>query len=422
MLMPGSPSRFRSALRFVGGAGVAASLPLLAIFALTLTRGGNGADGLPIQYKAPALLATLLVHETLIEIPERRQVQDRPEAEGVRNIILIVDESVRGDYAARPELLPSLARMDRYRYDFGIAVAATNCSVGSNMAFRMGATQEGFQDSLNANPYLWDYARSAGYQSVFIEAQASHGRLNNRISLYEKGRIDEFIWVDGPDRFARDIAAANLIRARMQREGKHFVYVVKSGVHFPYEGSYDVNSAPYRPHMTGMDVPDRGRMRNSYKNALRHSIDGFFSALGAEGLDLSNAVIIYTSDHGQNLLDNGSQLTHCSVANSTASEGLVPMMVLSAQPQVVEKLRPNLAANRDRLSHFNIVPTILEIMGYARTGGGATIFDPQTGGRGFYSGVVRVGNNPLPGKFNRLTFVPVPDAAVSGAAKWSEER
>jgi len=402
----------RGVLGFPGVAGFVASLPFFAVCALLFVRGGSGSDGLPIQYKAPALFAMVLVNEAFAEIPERRKVEVGPVEKGIRNIVLIVDESVRGDYASSSELLPSLGRMSRYRHDFGIAVSATNCSAGSNMTLRMGAAQKGFQDTINLNPYIWDYARRAGYRSVFVEAQYIRGRLNNRISLDEKARIDEFIWADGRDRFSRDLAAARLVRSWIRREGKHFVYVVKSGIHFPYEGSYDVESAHYHPHMDGMVVPDRERMRNSYKNAIRYAIDGFFRELAEGGLDLSDSIIIYTSDHGQNLLDNGSQLTHCSVDNSTTSEVLVPLMVFSGQPQIVEKLRKYAVINRDKLSHFNIVPTILEVMGFPPTDGSSTIFDRVDDARGFYTGVVRIGNRSGPGKFNQLRFVPVSAAEV----------
>lgn len=191
------------------------------------------------------------------------------------------------------------------------------------------------------------------------------------------------------------------------------MYVVKAGVHFPYEGSYDVAAAPYRPHMEGMIVPDRERMRNSYKNAIRYSIDGFFRELTEGGLDLSDSMIIYTSDHGQSLLDNKSQLTHCSVEDSTVSEGLVPLMVFSGYPQIVGKLREYATINRDKLSHFNVVPTIIEAMGFRHPEGLATMLDASAGdARGFYTGVVRVGSLKGPGKFNQLRFVPISAAEI----------
>ena len=40
-------------------------------------------------------------------------------------------------------------------------------------------------------------------------------------------------------------------------------------------------------------------------------------------------VILYTSDHGQNLLDNGLRLSHGSVENHTQEEGLLPMLVIT---------------------------------------------------------------------------------------------
>lgn len=226
----------RGLLGLPGVAVFTACLPFVAMGGLVFLRGGDGSDGLPIQYKAAALFATVVVNEALAESPERRHVDGEPVREGIRNIVLIVDESVRGDYASSPDLLPSLQRLSRYRHDFGIAVSATNCSAGSNLALRTGATQSEFQKTINENPYIWDYARRAGYQSVFIEAQVARGRLNNRMSLAEKARIDEFVWVEGGgavlSRRGRGQIGPNVDRAR----GKAFRVRGQSRSPFPVRG------------------------------------------------------------------------------------------------------------------------------------------------------------------------------------------
>ena len=42
---------------------------------------------------------------------------------------------------------------------------------------------------------------------------------------------------------------------------------------------------------------DKELLVNSYKNTIHWSVDHFFKTL-TEGVDLTNVIIIYTSDHG----------------------------------------------------------------------------------------------------------------------------
>jgi glucan phosphoethanolaminetransferase (alkaline phosphatase superfamily) len=108
----------------------------------------------------------------------------------------------------------------------------------------------------------------------------------------------------------------------------------------------------------------RERLVNSYKNSVRYNVDGFFREL-LQG-DFRNAAIIYTSDHGLSLLDHDNVLTHCNSVDPHEFEGLVPLLALSGDSELQGRFLEAALINRDRASHFQIFPTLLELLGFDR--------------------------------------------------------
>ena len=108
--------------------------------------------------------------------------------------------------------------------------------------------------------------------------------------------------------------------------------------------------------------------RNAYKNTLLWNVGEFFSRVFAKA-DMSNALLIYTSDHGQDLHERGNPglNLHCG-GDPVAEEGLVPLVVIQGDQLRTLDWQKALAANKDRSSHYNIFPTLLQLMGYDLAG------------------------------------------------------
>ena len=166
--------------------------------------------------------------------------------------------------------------------NFGYATAASNCSTATNLALRMGATAGRFLEDLRRNPYIWNYARQAGYRTVLVQAQVSQGVYSNNLLPEERDAIDEIIYADGDTLREKDINAAVVLGDRLRNSTPNFIYVNKAGTHFPYESAYDVDEAVYTPHLgdrtQGSVFEDSARfadkelMINSYKNAIQLSV------------------------------------------------------------------------------------------------------------------------------------------------------
>ena len=372
-------------------------LPFVIIFILSMIRGGGGTDGLPIQYKTASLFAHIKASQFFSPDIVRSNVKipNFQDARSSKNIILIVDESVRGDFLDINYMrgtTPNLLSQESSISNFGLAVSGANCSSGSNQILRTGAQPSSFQETLMRNPFVWDYAKAAGYNTVYIDAQAKKGRLNNRMTLDEKSKINEFIYSEGISRYKRDLNAISIIKEKIQSDEPNFIYLVKSGIHFPYESSYPPEQGEFKPHMEGGHVINSKQlMINSYKNAISFSTDGFFKYLFEE-LDFSETVLIYTADHGQNLMDNGVQLTHCSTENASNYEALVPLFAVTGDVNFQGLFERFSQENFNKTSHFNIYPTLLLLFGYDATitnkTHGETLFSNLNLERSFISGVV----------------------------------
>lgn len=356
--------------------------PIAGIMGVLLTHGGDGADGLPVQYTTTAFAAVLGI-ERLAYGPEPKRTEvavaptDKPRP---RNVIVIMDESVRGDLLDlnRPGgMYSGLLPHREVMANFGIVSSIANCSAASNAAFRYGVGRQSPLADLRTKPSIWQYAKKAAYRTIYIDGQRHNGWLHNLMTGEERAQIDEHIQLSAatPPR-ERDMQIARRLRQIIQ-DGRQpaFVYVNKMGAHFPYEGKYPPERAvlPVLARTTlvdgikprAEDSATRTSFRNSYLNALAWNVGNFFDTLLAD-LDLSNTVIVYTSDHGQNLHEDGSPgyATHCTSSNSSPTEGIVPLVILTQMPAVLATMREAAKKNRDRASQFDVFPSVLALLGY----------------------------------------------------------
>lgn len=363
--------------------------PLLGLLLLTgilFVRAGEGARGLPVMY-TPLAYLNLLTYETLHDHVGARQPVSLPRSGPAmaRDIVLLIDESVSGNYLDlnTPQGVPTpLTRPQPGLkiFNYGYAASIANCSADTNVTLRYGGTRADYLRINSTQPSIWQYAHQAGLATVYIDAQRSGGNLQNLMTDTEKRDIDRFIQFDDTPVLQRDMAvAAKLVE--LLGDGKPQLIVVnKVGAHFPVHDKYPdafMNWRPALPRGQYADVTDTGSRdgfsgsaqdwvlyRNAYRNTLAWNVGEFFTRLFA-GADLSQAVVIYTSDHGQDLHERGNPglNTHCD-SDPVMEEGLVPLVVIQGEGVEALDWQANLAVNRDRSSHYNLFPTLLQLFGY----------------------------------------------------------
>ncbi|QVM94430.1 sulfatase-like hydrolase/transferase [Pseudomonas sp. SORT22] len=367
--------------------------PLLGIALLTailFVRAGEGARGLPIMY-TPLAYANLMLYESLHDSvgPREPVTLARSGPALARDIVLIIDESVSGNYldlntahGVRSQL--NQARPGVSIFNYGYAASIANCSSDTNVTLRYGGTRDDYLRINSTLPSIWQYAKAAGLGTVYIDAQRTGGNLQNLMNAAEKRDIDQFIQFDSTPVRDRDMAAVAKLTELLADGKAQLIVINKVGVHFPVHDKYPDDFMTYRPALPRgqyTDITDTGRRdgfngqpedwvlyRNSYMNSLLWNVGEFFNRLFAKA-DLSQAVLIYTSDHGQDLHERGNPglNTHCD-SNPVEEEGLVPLVVIQGQGLQTLDWQAQLATNKDRSSHYNIFPTLLQLLGYDPAG------------------------------------------------------
>jgi glucan phosphoethanolaminetransferase (alkaline phosphatase superfamily) len=274
------------------------------------------------------------------------------------NLVLVIDESLRGDHLSingyQRQTTPTLFDLDRQGYliNWGIAVSAATCSIYSNSHILTGVIPTVDSHKLISKwPSVFQYAKTMGYSTVYIDAQQNY--LWNGLTVGDQKYIDKRIDTDElGDDIDSDTRAASLINTETKNSTGKFIVVNKRGVHILYENSYPQTEAHWLPTPPGRDYQAYPKLViNAYDNAIHYNIEKFLSALIPDGQLLQNTIIVYTSDHGETLQENGEEWSHC---NNTNREASVPLFIIG-------KLN-TFPDTKYQASHSNILPTILDLM------------------------------------------------------------
>jgi glucan phosphoethanolaminetransferase (alkaline phosphatase superfamily) len=361
---------------------------LALLFGTLMWRQGDGAAGLPPSWVGLGYASLYAYDLAQGAVGPREPVALVPVKNMVdRDIVLIIDESVAGQYldingptGVRSGLMtPPLGAEV---HNFGLAASISNCSMGSNVGLRFGATRTDYRRMIGTMPSIWSYAKKAGLRTAYLYAQRG-GENENYMTNLEREDIDRSFLFDHLAAIDRDQAVAQTLAELINDDQHDFILVNKMGAHFPVHASYPEKFARYAPalprnafwtvegdsdesraSLLGQKA-DWRRYRNAYRNTITWTVGAFFDRLFA-GADMGKALVIYTSDHGQTFHDNGSPglSTHCR-QNPDIEEGVVPLVVIDSLRKPMRTWQDAVKTGKNASSHFRIFPTLLSLMGYS---------------------------------------------------------
>jgi arylsulfatase A-like enzyme len=200
---------------------------------------------------------------------------------------------------------------------------------------------------------------------VFIDAQAPSLTLGNDyqnfMTVQERSVIDHVFLLHDVEPQDADEALGKIIAGELRQGGPVFIYANKNGAHFPYDHSYPASAAIFHPTMTESAADTVEARSNSFRNGIAWSVDRFMEQLFAE-TDFKDTTMIYTSDHGQQLMPG--KLTHCQAEKPDQMMSVVPLMVHTSDPDLRKKFEAGAAVLQNKASHFQIAPTLYSLMGY----------------------------------------------------------
>ena len=292
-----------------------------------------------------------------------------------QNIILIVDESIGGKYLSingyNKETTPYLKSIKNQYINLGLASSTANCSASSNILLMSGIQLNELPDNANnvlKKPNIFQYAKKAGYTTHYISGQSINNRLQNYMSKFDLQYIDDFSQPKEEYRHKKIPEEEVVLATKKALKGsaKNFIYIVKHGAHFQWEKSYPQSEQYFFPTLGSKDalsLEKKSEALNSYLNAIRYNVDLFFKEFlnKVNCLERDDTLIIYTSDHGQSILEQGRIATHCDSTNPPLSQGIVPLLIFHPKD---DTLIGNFNFKQNIYSHYEIVPSIKKLMGY----------------------------------------------------------
>jgi len=290
----------------------------------------------------------------------------------VDNVIFIMDETVRDDYMSinNPDMdtTPYLQTVPLVNYGRGLSIA--NSSRHSNTAVRTGLRPDQMPDTTYVafkKPNLFQFAKNAGFQTHYANAQMDGTTLDNMMNKFDLPFMDTFKNVRSvPDKVCGDQAVADFILKYAKKGTKNFFYVNKAGNHFPYAHQYPETETIYSPaHKKGEEQTDPIKTINAYKNSMRWTVDRFFAYLLPK-LKGTNFLIVYVSDHGENIANARCNSGHCSLINASPDETRVAFFTFSDDPKVLKLLAQAQPLKHNKATQFDVFPTLLWSMGYGK--------------------------------------------------------
>jgi len=375
-------------------------VPISAVILITIGfQYSNGLfDRYPSFFRVPAML--VFAGQSRLYDGERSKIAySGPLDAQVEKIVLIVDESIRADILGingyQKDTTPYLRSLETGVVNFGLAASSSNCSDYSNLILRTGMKKEEIPDDKQMSlktPSIWQFTRKAGYYNVYLDAQTAEEWENyqNFMNEQEASFVDEITRDRQEVAYESDGVTREKLIALLKQPGKTFIILNKYGLHFPYFRSYPKKYNIFTPALArGEPMNDREKALNSFMNGLRWSVDDWFKDLLAESEEFRPYVIIYTSDHGQNIVDDGTLATHCR-PRANRFEGIVPMMVFSNNEVFLERFKAAQETSYNKTSHFQIFPTLIRLAGYqgswVRRHYGASLSEPTGTPPEFFAG------------------------------------
>lgn len=271
------------------------------------------------------------------------------------DVLMIILESIRRD-ALRPEIMPALWGLSRRGVRFDQHSASSCASHEAVFSLLYGLLP--LRDELlvaNVQPTLPVTLRQAGYDTYFV-AGFAHKWVGLTGFTGPRFFVQHIVSAgEEPERDRASIATAReLLTTPHDRPRLVVLYVIAT--HFPYWYPDDAEVfSPAEPLPSLFDITlseRRTPLINRYHNSVRYLDQGLADLLA--GIDPTRTVVVATGDHGESFFDDGT-VVHMSRLSDAQID--VPLVIVG----------PGLPAGAERndpTTHTDIVPTILDLLGY----------------------------------------------------------
>jgi glucan phosphoethanolaminetransferase (alkaline phosphatase superfamily) len=331
---------------------------------------------------------------------ERPRVPELTPAKAPLNVVFVVQESLgrrrMSLYGYHRPTTPRLEAWSRAEPE-SLAVFSHGLTNSGNTSVVLpelltGLPPSASLEALHSAPFLWQYARAAGYRTLLLSAQSFkyaafadyflstpperfYTADNEDDDLVNGGGIDDRVFTERVNR-ELDLALSD--------SRPFFAVLQYNATHHPI-----LKLPPQAPELAGTSRVDR------YDNAvalLDELLDDLKRRLAEKGV-LDRTLIVVTSDHGECLGEHPIHRTQSYYDEVMA----IPILVYA--PEQLKKERPDavraLFDNRElNVQNLDLPPTLLDAMGllerpevreFTRAMTGQSLFRPVPRGRAIYA-------------------------------------
>ena len=328
--------------------------------------------GAPAFQTAPVAYAGTLLRATDIRTGKNTQsTAHRPALPSVTHsadapdIVWVIGESLTEThmqvYGYNRPTTPNIQRMrDAHQAMVYQDVLATSPRTMSSVPYILSGLQGvDPQGMIYAAPSIFNYAKSAGYQTALITSQDFQWRnvdklfVDKDVDHFQQGidfssSVNVSVGADDHKMFERGVQP--YLDKAASKPAPVFLVLQLSGSHTPYAAQVPANMKQFLPEESPTDI-------NAYDNTVWYT-DKFIDRLVQEVRKTRpNAWIFFTSDHGQDI--GGRDKQNKFHGSLTPYVIHVPLVVF-APTQQVAKLQMNVKAP---VAHADMFATSLDLMG-----------------------------------------------------------
>lgn len=194
--------------------------------------------------------------------------------------------------------------------------------------------------------------KEVGYSTAVFSNQAK----NHSYTQYFSEEADNVEYLEGDKHYDHNLIELLRDNLKKNKGKKQFVILHTYGSHFNYKERYPDSLSYFKPDDASQaNIKHRSELLNAYDNATRYTdgvIDDVINLLDATN---TKAVMIYTSDHGEDIFDDERERFLHASPISTYYQLHVPMLAWTSEEYdaAYPGIRRNLLENYDK----HIAPT-----------------------------------------------------------------
>lgn len=279
-----------------------------------------------------------------------------PSYDGQELIILVIGETARFDNfhinGYTRETTPKLDKL-QHLISFSDLYSSANLTSISIPQIITRATPKNF-DLQYKEKTIVDAFAEAGFSTAWISSQEMNSPVINRLQNVVNYAYFLKAGSDGKNIYDGMLLPKIRYYLHNDQENKKFIVVHTLGSHYQYGRRYPKSFEIFKPVLPsrgiesmGVTINDKEKLINAYDNSILYTDYFLYQLIKMVDSMHASSTLVYLSDHGESLFDNGNTHILHGNNNPTKQEYHIPYLVwysnqyLQSFPQKIQALKGN---------------------------------------------------------------------------------